>query len=161
MRDLRKGFGLLGLLAALLPASAVGQDAPPTPPPTPPQRPDTAALVFEREVFVYPQYQRRDPFRALTRARDSGPRFEEMALVGVVYSPSPELSIALLGPRIQGSGGEQGGGGRTYRLRRGESLGNFRILEIQPSRIVVQVDEFGLTEQRIMELRRPGQGGLE
>jgi hypothetical protein len=157
VRTLISRIGSLGLLAALLPAPLAGQD----PPPTGPQRPDTAALVFDREVFVYPQYQRRDPFRALTRARDSGPRFEEMALLGVLYSPSPELSIAVLGPRAQGSGGEQQTRGRIYRVRRGETLGNFSILEIQPSRVVVQVDEFGLREQRTMELRRPGQGGLE
>ena len=31
--------------------------------------------------------------------------------------------------------------------------------EIHETRVVVEVEEFGLTEQRIMELQRPGQGG--
>ena len=48
----------------------------------------------------------------------------------------------------------------TYRVRRGDRLGNIRILQIQGTRVVVEVEEFGMREQRIMELQRPGQGGL-
>lgn len=155
--------GPLLLLAALLgsvPAEAEGQN----PPPRRPEPPDTGTLVFEREVFVYPAYARRDPFRPLLRGLESGPRFEEVTLTGILYSPNPALALAVFAPRAQGGGGREGRGGvaqRTYRLRKGDTLGNFRILEIHPNRVVVEVDEFGLKEQRIMELRRPGQGGLE
>ncbi len=154
---LKKGLILLGILAVLAPLGVQAQN----PPPAGAQRPDTSSLVFEREVFIYPQFERRNPFRSLASGRESGPRFEEVALIGVIFSPNPDLSVALLGPRAsQGGGGGQQGPVRTFRVRRGDSLGNFRILEIQPTRIVVEVEEFGLTEQRIMELRRPGQGGL-
>jgi len=157
IRPLVRGLLLLAPVLSLLPREALAQ----TPPPGQAQRPDSAVLVFEREVFFYPQYERRNPFRSLASGRESGPRFEEVTLVGIVFSPNPDLSLAVLGPRGQGGGGTQPARGRSFRERKGDSLGNFRILEIQPTRVVVEVEEFGLTEQRIMELRRPGQGGLE
>jgi len=146
------GLGVLVFSAAPLKA----QEAPPPVPP--PQDPDSVDLVVEREAFLYPRYERRNPFAPLLSGGDSGPRFEEVRLVGILYSSNPDLSLASFGPRT-GQGGEESGV-QTYRVRRGDTLGNFRILEIQKTRVVVQIQEFGQTEQRIMELERPGQGGL-
>ena len=133
-----------------------GQETPPTSPPQ--QVPDSVDLVFEREIFVYPRYERRNPFTPLIAGDRAGPRFEELQLIGVVLSTNPENSIAVFGPSVRA--GVREGAGRSYRVRRGDTLGNIRILEIQQTRVVVEVEEFGLTEQRIMELRRPGQGGI-
>ena len=141
-----------------IPAQAPPVEAPPVqnPPPVPT---DSVSLVFEREVFFYPQYERRDPFAPLTSADDVGPRFEGLRLFSVIHAPDPAASVALLGPR--GPDPDQGpGDGQMYRVRRGDHLGNIRILQIQETRIVVEVEEFGMREQRIMELQRPGQGGL-
>jgi hypothetical protein len=145
------GLGLLVFSAAPLKAQ---DDPPPVPPPQPP---DSVDLVFEREAFFYPRYERRDPFAPLLSGDGSGPRFEEIQLIGIIYSSNPDLSVASFGPR-EGQGA--GAAARSYRVRRGDTLGNLRILEIQQTRVVVRIDEFGLTEQRIMELKRPGQGGL-
>lgn len=131
-------------------AQEVQQEQPPPPPP------DSMELVFEREVFTYPQYERRNPFLPLVGG-DNGPRFEDLVLKGVVFSSTPGRSVALFGLRIPG--GEGALGPTAFRVRRGETLGNVRILEIQVSRVVVEVVEFGLTEQRVMELHRLGQGG--
>lgn len=147
------GWILVGALATLIPSPANGQQRPP------PQRPDTANLVFEREVFFYPQYERRNPFVPLLDGAEGGPRFEEIRLIAVIFSDNPDLSVALFGPRAGVGEAEQQAARRTYRARRGEQLGNVRILEIQQTRVVVEVEEFGLTEQHIMELQRPGQGG--
>ena len=133
-----------------------GQEVPPTPPSQ--QVPDSVDLVFEREIFVYPRYERRNPFTPLIGGDRTGPRFEELQLIGVVLSTNPENSIAVFGPSVRA--GIREGTGRSYRVRRGDTLGNIRILEIQQTRVVVEVEEFGLTEQRIMELQRPGQGGI-
>jgi hypothetical protein len=132
-----------------------------TTPPLPPERPDSLDLVFEREAFLYPRYERRNPFLPLTAGDEAGPRFEELLLTGIIFSTDSNRSVAMFGHRAaQGAQGEEGAGLASYRVRRGDTLGNVRILEIQQTRVVVRVDEFGLTEQRIMELQRPGQGGL-
>ncbi len=144
-----------GALAIFSPSSLRAQDPQEqTPPPSPP---DTTELVFEREVFVYPSYERRNPFAPLLGEGESGPRFEEIRLVGIVFSPDPDRSVATLGPKNPGDA-QQGGG--YYRVRRGETLGRMRILEIQERRVVLEVEEFGMTEQHILELPRPGQGDL-
>jgi hypothetical protein len=151
MRRFLSGLVLVGALAAL-PVSVRGQQQPPPPP-------DTTDLVFEREVFFYPQYERRNPFKSLLAGTEDGPRFEEIRLIGVIFSPDPERSVALFGPRAGQGEAAQQSARRTYRARRGEQLGNVRILEIHQTHVVVEVEEFGLTEQHIMELQRPGQGG--
>jgi hypothetical protein len=117
--------------------------------------PAEAELVFEREVFAYPTFSRRNPFHPLD-AGDDGPRFEDMQLLGVIFSTDPASSVALLGA-FGGNG--NAAGLRTYRVRRGDRLGNTRILQIQRTRVIVEVEEFGLTEQRALEVKRPGEGG--
>ncbi len=112
---------------------------------------DTVDLVFEREVFVYPTFQRRNPFAPLT-GDEGGPRFEQLRLVGVLYSSDPRQSIAVLGVQGSGSGANAV---RTYRVRTGESLGNARVVEIRPEQVVMSIDEFGVFETRILEVRRP------
>lgn len=147
-------FAVLCLLGAGQLLSA--QEPPPEPPPNTPR--DSVTLVFEREVFFYPQYERRDPFLPLSAGDASGPRFEGLQLLGVIYSTGPNGSVALLGPRAEQT--DTPSAARTYRVRRGDQLGNVRILQIQETRVVVEIEEFGMREQRIMELERPGQGGL-
>jgi hypothetical protein len=147
-------LGLGVLVSAAAPLAA--QDT--IPPVSPPQRPDSVDLVFEREAFLYPLYERRNPFAPLQRGNESGPRIEEIRLIGILYSSNPDLSVASFGPRVGQEG--EGSGIQSYRVRRGDTLGNVRILEIQQTRVVVQIEEFGMTEQRIIELQRPGQGGL-
>jgi|GEM_PF-508849 len=111
------------------------------------QAQDTIRLVLEREVFSYPSFQRRNPFSPLT-GRDDGPRFEDLVLLGVIQTGDVGASVALIGTR----GGVDGG--RTYRIRVGERLGNSRVLEIRRQEVVAQVEEFGVTETRILQLRR-------
>jgi hypothetical protein len=152
-------ISLLSFALGLLSVAGTPLRAQDTPPPTPPpQPPDSVDLVFEREVFVYPRYERRDPFMPLLDENQSGPRIEEIELKGIVFSSDPAMSVATFGLR-SGQGGRRVSG-QSFHVRRGEVLGNVRILEIQQTRVVVQIEEFGLTEQRVLELPRPGQGGL-
>ncbi len=165
------GTILLGTLA--ISAGAQAQDVPPPPPrdsvradsvgggqPQSTERlRDSTDLIFEREVFTYPEYQRRNPFQSLLASDDQGPLFEDLILLGVLFSSDPQRSVALLG---EGAGGGAGGESqtlRTFRVRRGDSLGNIRIVEIEPTRVLVDVQEFGLSEQRVLELKRPSEGG--
>lgn len=149
MKPLVVGLGLALALVVSESATVAAQQQPD------PQgeEPDSTELLFEREVFNYPPYERRNPFVPLTSDED-GPRFEELTLLGVIESSDPELSVALLGRR-----GTQDPAAGTYRVRQGQTLGNIRILGIERSRVIVEVTEFGLTEQRVLELRRPAEGG--
>ena len=111
---------------------------------------DTLQLVFEREVFSYPAFQRRNPFAPVTGDLD-GPRFEDLELQMVILVEDGPGSVATLG--VRGSGGQRTGG-RTFRVREGDVLGNMRIRTIRLREIVVDVDEFGQRDTRVLELRR-------
>lgn len=139
--------GLLVLVGLAAEPAAAQQQRPAQGAQATPTQQDTVRLVLEREVFSYPTFQRRNPFRALT-GRDDGPRFEDLVLLGVIQTADPGASVALLGLR----GGAEGG--RTYRVRVGERLGNSRILQIRRQEVAVEVEEFGITETRILQLRR-------
>lgn len=152
LRLVRRAALNLALAAAFLPAGLAGQDNPPPPPP------DTteAELVFEREVYAYPTFDRRDPFSPLISGAVGEPRFEDLRLLGIIYSTDPAQSVALLGIDL---GGAAARAGDSYRVRRGDRVGNTRILAIQRDRILVEVEEFGLTEQRSLIVQRPTEGG--
>jgi Tfp pilus assembly protein PilP len=103
-------------------------------------------LVYEREVFSYHGVGRRDPFRPLTDDDEMGPRFERLSLQGVIYSTGRGQSLALLGD----------GSGRVYRVRAGDVIGNARVVEIGPARVVMAVEVFGTVRHEMLELQRRG-----
>jgi hypothetical protein len=186
------------LLAAPSSVAAQSQEA------TPPTGREAAAaeLAFEREVFAYPVFQRRNPFAPLLANGAAGPRFEIMRLEGILYDPDPRFSLALIaagrvdpdqqrqnqgdplglappagqvgGPgeaTVQGDVSEQGvqqeaapertrPAGVARSLRVGERWGNIRVVEIRPDVVVVDVEEFGVAERKIMRLAdERSQGG--
>lgn len=149
--------GLVVTAAAMAPAGVAAQDRPPTPP----AQQDSLELRAEREIFSYPSFERRNPFKPLTTA-DGGPRFELMRLEGVIFSTEPGRSVALVtaggGSRMTDSG-MQTVRGESARLRVGERWGNVRVVEIRRDRIIVDVTEFGLAERREMRLPTRSQGG--
>ena len=161
------GFVLTGGCLCLVPSALVGQD---TPTQQPPQMGDSLALAFEREVFSYPQYERRNPFKTLLSADGGGPRFESLLLLGILYSPFAGESIALFG---EGTRSVNTGGagapqtvtvditGGTYRVREGATLGNLTVRSIERLQVTIELVEFGIMETRTMLLPRAtsGQGG--
>jgi hypothetical protein len=141
----------------LLPVGLRAQQQPP-----PPAGQQPTELVFEREVFRYPSFQRRNPFRALV-AGEGGPRFEQLRLMGVLHDADPASSVAVVGTSAV-SISEDGLNvsvteGQTWYLKVGQSIGNVRIIEIRREQVVVEVEEFGLTEQKIMQLETRRLGG--
>ena len=131
---------------------------------------DTTALAFEREVFTYPVYERRNPFRTLLAGDGGGPRFERLLLLGIIYSDDPTQSLALFaeGTRTVTPAGagvpetvtvEVTGG--TYQVRNGESVGNVTVIRIDRQQVAIEVEEFGIRESRVMAILRntAGQGG--
>lgn len=125
-----------------------------------PVRPQTN-LVFEREVFTYPSFERRNPFATLLANSEGAPRFEQMRLEGIVFSEHAGMSLVVLSAGRRGTSGAAPGTavGQTRRLRAGERWGNVRVVTIRRTDVVVEVEEFGITERRTMELPTRGQGG--
>lgn len=157
----------LFVLAPLLviPPSLQGQE-----PVGPPPLPDTTALAFEREVFSYPEYERRNPFRTLLADEGGGPRFESLLLLGIVYSSDESQSMAVLAEGTRTVTPAELGvaevvtvevTGGTYQVRVGDVVGNVTIMRIDRRQIAIEVEEFGISDSRIMELPRntAGQGG--
>ncbi len=134
-------YALSALLVLISALPLFGQAPPPGAPPGSQPEPK---LAFDREVFAYPADGRRDPFKPLTGGPGSGgPLFADLALRGIIYSPDPLRSVALV----------QVGGRRTFRLRRGDIIGNARLLEIQPLRVRFAVENFGTVRNEVLELR--------
>lgn len=151
-------FGAL-IVSALLPIAAAAQtdtttvveEAPPT------------QLVFEREVFSYPTFTRRNPFAPLSSNSEGGPRFESITLRGIIFRAGSDESIALFGVggglQINPDDTAQAASGLTRRLRRGQQWGNMRVVQIYSDRVVVEVTEFDISERHEMRIVRAGQGG--
>lgn len=99
-------------------------------------------LKLEREYFVYPLEERRDPFVSLAARQDMGPRFEELRVTGIIYS-SDGGSVALLSDAD----------GRAHRVRRGMVVGNARVVDIGQTHVVFAVENFGVVRQERLEMR--------
>ena len=144
--------------ALMLPALAAGQEEPPPPPPA-----EQTELVFEREVFRYPEFQRRNPFHALDAGDTGAVRFEQLRVGGILFSNDPSLSVVTLTNTeltvTEDGSGVQVSEGESWHAKVGQTVGNVRILEIHLDRIVVEVEEFGIAEQRIMQLETRRMGG--
>ena len=145
----RKRYAMAALMLLLAtpvfaqaPAPPAGAPGAPAPNAIPGSQPEPK-LAFDREVFSYPAEGRRDPFRPLSAGPGAGgPLFNDLALRGIIYSPDARRSVALV----------MVGGKRTYRLRRGDIIGNARVLEIQPTRVRFAVEIFGTVRNEVLEL---------
>ena len=100
-------------------------------------------MVFEREVFVYQGGNRRDPFKPLTDDDAMGPLFENLSLRMIIHSAVATESIVVLADNT----------GKTYRARRGQVVGNARIVTIEKDHVVFTVAELGNYSQEILELK--------
>ena len=155
---IRHPFGLLAAWATLaaVPAVASAQAPPPPPPPEP-------ELVFEREIFQYPAFQRRNPFIPLEGAA-GGVRFEQLSLIGIMYSPDPTASVAVVstgGVQVADDGTVSPVEGDAYNVKVGQTIGNTTVRETQRDRVIVDVEEFGLTDRRTMFFLSRRQGGSQ
>jgi hypothetical protein len=137
-------------------------------------------MISEREAFSYPGYARRNPFRPLL-GNENGPRYEQVELRGILYDRSGSgRSVAILGLRAQAerqiqqivqrqvAAAESTTAPRpdtiyvpepTERLRVGQQWGNMRVARIEEDHVVLNVTEFGITEQRILRIVVRRQGG--
>lgn len=160
-------LALAAAAAMVGPHALIAQTGPPAdrdPPDATPAQFETMSGAeggeFDREVFVYPAGDRRDPFQRLLPGASEGPRFEELRLIGVVHSPDPQASVALIelaGARAPTPGDLRE---RTLRLRQDVVLGDMRVVRIEREHLIVEIDRFGLEERLELRLdRQPGRNG--
>ena len=137
---------LLVLIALPVSAQQPGAGAPARGAQRPQPEPDSdePRLVFDREVFSYPQAAVRDPFQPL-RLNEGGPQFNELLVRMIVFSPNPSESMVLVQDAEQ----------NIYRLRRGESVGSATVVDIGRTRVVFSIVEFGMQRQEILDLKPP------
>ncbi len=157
------GLALAIAAAALAPRWLAGQVRPAAPPDADGARPaavdaafepDAVEQVLDREVFVYPGDGRRDPFRPLLPGDPAGPRFEELRLIGVIFSPDPRQSVALVGVSTGGPSTPMNSGQQTFRLRQDDLLGDMVILRVEQEHVIVETRRFGMREQLELHLNR-------
>lgn len=144
------GAALLGLTVLAAPLAVEAQN--------PAQQPATAEdteLVFEREVFQYPEFTRRNPFVPLD-TESAGPRFDQLTLIGVMHSadnPASSVAVVTTGSVTFAQDGTMSSqAGDAYYLKVGQRLGNVTVVQIMPRQIVVDVEEFGLVDRRTLEI---------
>lgn len=111
--------------------------------------------TLDREVFVYPGGDRRDPFERPLPATSAGARFEDLQLVGVIHSPDGRESVALISSGTANPAAAAAAGERTFRLRQGVVLGEMRVLQVEREYVIVEIRRFGIGEQRQLHLSRP------
>jgi hypothetical protein len=109
----------------------------------PPISADEVKLVFDREVYRYEGAGRRDPFKPLTDENAQGPLFEDLVLRMILHSNVPNQSIVVLADAAR----------KTYRLRRGESVGNVTVVDIGPDRVTFAVEDFGVRRQEVLRIK--------
>ena len=99
--------------------------------------------AVERETFYYPGGQRRDPFEPLSAGDELGPRFEDLYLSGIVYSPTTG-SIAVLTDQATG---------KRYRVWEGDLIGGAKLLRVRASEVDFVVSAFGVSRQETLRLK--------
>lgn len=102
--------------------------------------------IYEREVFTYPAIERRNPFQPLHLGTQTGPRFEDLTLSGVLYHQGLG-SVATLTDRQTG---------RRYRVREHDMLGEVRVVRIRPEEVDFAITSFGVRREETLRVRREG-----
>ena len=116
---------------------------------------ETGEPGLDRELFVYPGGDRRDPFERLLPGTSAGTRFEDLRLIGVIHSPNPRRSVALVSSMTPTPAAATATGERTFRLRQDVVLGDMRVLRVEREYVIVEIRRFGIGEQRELRLSRP------
>ncbi|MFL5606851.1 MAG: hypothetical protein ACJ8AD_10440 [Gemmatimonadaceae bacterium] len=91
-----------------------------------------------REVFLYDNGGRRDPFFSLILTEDLRPLLSDLKLVGVLYDASQRRSVAIFRDVLTNA---------QYRVGTGMPLGRMRVAQIKPRGVIFTIDEFGLSRQ--------------
>jgi len=101
-------------------------------------------VEYRREVFHYGGGSR-DPFQTLITSSDVRPTINDLRLVSVIYDPRYGRSVAVV---------REEPGDIIHRLKRGDTVGRLRVLQIRQYEVVFQIEEFGFERQEVLSLQR-------
>jgi hypothetical protein len=104
----------------------------------------TLPVEYRREVFRYGGGSR-DPFESLLTTGDMGPMIQDLRVVGITFDARYGNSVAI----VRAANTPQ-----PYRLRRGDTIGRMRVIQIRQYEVVFQIEEFGFERQEVLTLRR-------
>jgi hypothetical protein len=108
--------------------------------------PDSASPTdYRREVFRYAGGAR-DPFQSLITSGGVGPLLSDLRLVSIAYDARYGNSVAVI---------RSAHDTHPMRLRRGDTIGQMRVIQIRQYEVVFQIEEFGFERQEVLALRRP------
>jgi len=91
----------------------------------------------------------RDPFESLVQTNRVGPMIEDLRVVSIAYDARYGNSVAVIRAARDT---------KPIRVRRGDSIGNMRVIQIRQYEVVFQIEEFGFERQQV--LVAPTTGGL-
>ncbi len=106
-------------------------------------------VIYRRERFVYPSGNRQNPFVSLLTLEETGPQFNDLEVVGIIFGGSAG-SVATLIDRTND---------KRYPVRRGDTVGNARVVEIRPDAVVFNVTEFGVSRTETLRIRKEEERG--
>ncbi len=154
---MKPGRGLIGALSLALlvavPTAARAQAAAGAKPSRPMIHRDTSLVgidttggkvEYRREVFHYGGGSR-DPFLTLITSSDVRPTLNDLRLVSIIYDPRYGRSVAVV---------REAPGDKIHRLKRGDTVGRLRVLQIRQYEVVFQIEEFGFERQEVLSLQR-------
>lgn len=101
-------------------------------------------VQYSREVFHYTGGSR-DPFQTLIASSAVRPTIDDLRLVSVIFDPRYGRSVAVV---------RETPGDKIHRLRRGDTVGRLRVLQIRQYEVVFQIEEFGFERQVVLALQR-------
>jgi hypothetical protein len=96
------------------------------------------ANAVTREVYSYGGVGRRDPFYSLILTDDLRPLLSDLRLVGILYEPSGQRTVAVMRDLQTNA---------QYRVLNGQSLGRMRVTQIRKRAVLFTIEEFGLSRQ--------------
>jgi hypothetical protein len=105
---------------------------------------DSLHVDYRREVFSY-QGGARDPFGSLLKTSEAQTTTNDLRLVSILYDARGGRSVAIVRDKNNP---------RPYRLRRGDTIGRLRVIQIRQYEVVLQVEEFGFERQEVLALTR-------
>ena len=94
--------------------------------------------ALTREVFSYDGGGRRDPFTSLVRTGALRPHISELSLVVVIVQSSGGKGVATIRDNTTKD---------QYVVRVGDSLGRYRVVQIDSKAVTFAIEEFGFSRQ--------------